>query len=252
MQNDPNFPGEIPDEVIRWLREARSVFVLTGAGVSAESGLPTFRDAMTGLWAKYRPEDLATPEAFKRDPALVWQWYTWRRGLALAASPNPGHCSLASLAGRVPKLTLVTQNVDGLHQRAGSRDVVELHGNIMRSLCSRDRRVVAEADAVPGEPPRCPNCGAFLRPDVVWFGENLPAAALDRAGAEARGCDLFLSVGTSGVVEPAASLLRLAAESGAHTVVVNAEPIKNIARETVQIIGKSGEILPALMAAAWA
>lgn len=250
MRYDTN-ADKIPSELARWLREALSVVVLTGAGVSAESGLPTFRDAMTGLWANYRPEDLATPGAFGRDPALVWQWYEWRRGLVAEASPNAGHYAVAAFGDHIPKLTLVTQNVDGLHQQAGSRDVIELHGNILRSLCSRERQAVELSDAVPGVPPRCPKCGAFLRPDVVWFGENLPAPALKRAIAAAQDCDLFLSIGTSGVVEPAASLLRLAAESGAHTAVINIAPIDNVRSEAVQVIGPSGEILPALAAMAW-
>lgn len=246
MQHDANAA-----ELARWLREAHSVVVLTGAGVSAESGLPTFRDAMTGLWANYRPEDLATPGAFARDPALVWQWYDWRRGLVAEASPNAGHYAIAAFGDHIPKLTLVTQNIDGLHQQARSGDVIELHGNILRSLCSRERQAIELSDAVPGVPPRCPKCGAFLRPDVVWFGENLPEIALKRAVAAAQECDLFLSIGTSGVVEPAASLLRLAAESGAHTAVINIAPIDNAPRDTVQVLGPSGEILPSLTTMAW-
>ncbi|HRV95922.1 MAG TPA: NAD-dependent deacylase, partial [Anaerolineae bacterium] len=196
----------IPSQVIETLRSAGHVAVLTGAGVSAESNIPTFRDAQTGLWAKYSPEELATPQAFRRNPQLVWDWYAWRRELVSRADPNPGHFALVELAGLVPKLTLITQNVDGLHQRAGSDDVIELHGSITRIVCSSDRRV-AETWSEAGEtPPRCPDCDSYLRPDVVWFGEALPTQALHRAFQAAETCDLFLSVGTSALVHPAASL----------------------------------------------
>ena len=241
----------IPAALVECLRAAKSVAVLTGAGISAESGLPTFRDAMTGLWANFRPEDLATAGAFERDPALVWKWYAWRRDTAANAAPNPGHYALTEIEKRVPEFTLLTQNVDGLHQLAGSRDVVELHGSIMRSRCFREGTVVADRDAVPGDPPKCPVCGGPLRPDVVWFGENLPADALELAAVASQVCDLFISIGTSGMVEPAASLLRLAAEAGAHTAVINVERIANAAPGTVQVIGPSGLVLPALVAAAW-
>lgn len=221
------------------LRSARHVVVLTGAGVSAESGLATFRDPLTGLWARYRPEDLATPEAFERDPALVWAWYGSRRGAALAAAPNPAHLALARLEALVPRMTLVTQNVDGLHVRAGSRDPVELHGSLFRARCSREGTVHEEAvdQALAAEQvPRCPECGAMLRPGVVWFGERLPEDALRRAMAAAGECDLFLAVGTSGQVYPAAALPGLAAASGAWVATINE---------------RAGEVLPALVAAAW-
>jgi len=241
----------IPAALVECLRAAKSVAVLTGAGISAESGLPTFRDAMTGLWANFRPEDLATARAFERDPALVWKWYAWRRDMAATATPNPGHYALTAIEKRVPEFTLLTQNVDGLHQLAGSCDVVELHGSIMRSRCFREGTVVGDSDALSGDPPRCPACRGPLRPDVVWFGENLPADALNRAAVATQECDLFISIGTSGMVEPAASLLRLAAEAGAHTAVINVERIANVAPGTVQVIGPSGSVLPALVAAAW-
>ncbi len=166
---------EIPTELIEALRKAARVTALTGAGISAESGVPTFRDAQTGLWAKYRPEELATTEAFRRNPRLVWDWYTWRRERVAQAHPNPGHLALAEMEKRVPQFTLVTQNVDGLHRRAGSRNVIELHGNIMRTKCFHED-IMVEAWADTGEtPPSCPHCGGPLRPDVVWFGEALPA-----------------------------------------------------------------------------
>lgn len=211
----------IPSQVIETLRSAGHVAVLTGAGVSAESNIPTFRDAQTGLWAKYSPEELATPQAFRRNPQLVWDWYAWRRELVSRADPNPGHFALVELAGLVPKLTLITQNVDGLHQRAGSDDVIELHGSITRIVCSSDRRV-AETWSEAGEtPPRCPDCDSYLRPDVVWFGEALPTQALHRAFQAAETCDLFLSVGTSALVHPAASLPFTALERRTPTIEIN-------------------------------
>ena len=152
------------------LRGSRSIVALTGSGISAESGIPTFREAQTGLWARYDPQQLATPEAFMRDPKLVWEWYEWRRKLVSEAEPNPGHRALVELEKWTPSFTLVTQNVDGLHQRAGSRDAIELHGNILRTICPAEK---VEVDPAQMEaPPICPNCGAPLRPDVVWFGED--------------------------------------------------------------------------------
>ena len=182
--------------------------MLTGAGVSAESGIPTFREAQTGLWEKYDPLELATPEAFLRDPELVWRWYRWRRELVARAQPNAGHIALAQLAQRVPRLTLVTQNVDGLHQRAGSADVVEFHGNLFENRCFAEGCLVdVTADAMV---PTCPGCGALVRPGVVWFGEAIPGQALDASFAAATDCDVFLSVGTSSLVYPAAGLADVA------------------------------------------
>jgi NAD-dependent deacetylase len=241
----------VPDALARRLREARRVAVLTGAGISAESGIPTFRDALTGLWARYRPEDLATPEAFARNPRLVWEWYAWRRGIVQRAEPNPGHRALARLERLVPNVALVTQNVDGLHQRAGSTRVFELHGDILRTRCSREGVVLSRwtDDAVP---PRCPSCGAALRPDVVWFGEPLPSDALQAAWDAASACDLFLSVGTSNLVEPAASLPWLAASAGAEVLVVNTSVAgQRVGPRIHHVLGAAGVVLPALLAAAW-
>jgi NAD-dependent deacetylase len=244
----------ITEQLLQSLRGARHVAVLTGAGVSAESGLPTFRDALTGHWAKHRPEDLATPEAFERNPALVWDWYRGRRQGALRAEPNPAHLALAWLENLVPRLTLITQNVDGLHRRAGSRDVIELHGDITRVRCSREG-TPAETWVEPssGEPPpRCAGCGAYLRPNVVWFGETLPEAALQRAWAAVQNCDIFLTAGTSNLVEPAASLPWLAAGHGATVVVVN--PTMEGQRQGPGIhhlVGAAGQLLPRLIDAAW-
>ncbi len=231
------------------LRGARSVAVLTGSGVSAESGVPTFRDAQTGLWARYEPQELATPEAFERDPRLVWEWYEWRRSLVRRAEPNPGHLALAEIERRVPSFSLATQNVDGLHQRAGSRNVLELHGNIMRSKCSVEGLEVEPRAGDESVPPLCPGCGAPLRPDVVWFGEALPEDAFAAASAAARSCDVFLSVGTSSLVYPAASLPSEAVRSGAVLVEVNLDDTPATPFMDYALRGKAGEVLPALVEA---
>ncbi len=241
----------LPTGLVEALRRASHVAVLTGAGVSAESGLPTFRDAQTGLWARYSPEELATPEAFRRNPSLVWSWYAERRRVALAAAPNPGHLALAALADRVPRLTLITQNVDGLHQRAGSRDVIELHGNLTRARCSAEGTTYTSWAEADSGPPPCPACGAPLRPDVVWFGELLPEEALARAWQAAKSCDLLLSVGTSGLVEPAASLPRVAYAAGASVAVINLDVQDSVEGRVYYLNGRSGALLPALVAAAF-
>lgn len=238
----------IPADLVERLRSARRVAVLTGAGVSAESGIPTFRDALTGLWANFRAEELATPEAYDRNPELVWRWYRTRRLAVAAAQPNAGHRALVRLAECVP-VTLITQNVDGLHVRAGSREVIELHGNITRVKCSREH-IVVEEFADTDELPFCPRCGAGLRPDVVWFGELLPAGALERAQDAARAADVFLSVGTSNIVEPAASLPWIAARAGATVIVVNLSDEGQRAGPGIHLLrGPSGVVLPELVGA---
>lgn len=184
-------------------RKPQRVVVFTGAGISAESGIPTFRGA-GGLWRNFRAEDLATPEAFRRDPKTVWEWYEWRRGLIRNAQPNAAHRAIAKLSDAL----VVTQNVDGLHERAGSGALIELHGSIFRVRCVREKTTTAALDPFPDMPPLCA-CGALLRPDVVWFGEMLPPGALERAGAAIEDADLLLVIGTSGVVYPAAGLVEL-------------------------------------------
>src|SRR5258705_2654869 len=163
-----------PPELIDALRTAQKIVVLTGAGISAESGVPTFRDAQTGLWSKFRLEELAAHEAYQRNPKLVWEWYAMRRARLREVEPNAGHLALAEIERRVPTFLIATQNVDGLHQRAGSRQVLELHGNITRTKCFAENAPVAEWSETGEVPPRCPRCGGFLRPDVVWFNETLP------------------------------------------------------------------------------
>lgn len=240
-------PGvEILSQLVEALRTAGCIVALTGSGISAESGVPTFRDAQTGLWARYDPQELATPEAFARNPRLVWDWYEWRRGLVGTAEPNPGHRALVEIENRAPEFTLITQNVDGLHQTAGSQAVIELHGNIGRTKCSEEGVIIEEyGDA---RPPRCPRCGAFLRPDVVWFGEMLPVGALEEASEAARRCDLFLSIGTSSLVYPAAGLPYEALENGATVVEINPSETPLTSHVHFALRGRAGEVLPELLA----
>lgn len=238
-------------DLLAALRKAQHVAVLTGAGVSAESGVPTFRQAQTGLWAQYRPEDLATPQAFQRNPRLVWEWYASRRQRLSEVQPNPGHFSLADLQQKVPRLTLITQNVDGLHQQAGSCGVIELHGNIRRVKCF-DHHHPVEIWTEDGEiPPRCPHCGSLLRPDVVWFGEMLPPEALQAAIHAAETCNIFFSIGTSSIVHPAAGLPYQALEHGALVVEVNPETTPFSVFADHCLCGPSGIVLPKLLQAAW-
>jgi len=236
----------IPEDLTTALAASAHTVILTGSGTSAESGVPTFRDAQTGLWAQYRPEDLATPAAFQRNPAFVWDWYAWRRGIVAEVQPNPGHHAIASLQRRLPRVTLITQNVDGLHQRAGSTNVIEFHGNIMRSKCSVEHCVV-DVTADDRSPPQCPDCGAPVRPDVVWFGEAIPTAALEAALTAVADCDLIMSVGTSSQVQPAASLAERGRAHGAILVEVNPESTPVTALADFALAGPSGRILPALV-----
>jgi NAD-dependent deacetylase len=238
-----NIPGQLVDA----MRKAQHVVVLTGAGVSAESGVPTFRDAQTGLWAKFKPEELATPRAFQRNPKLVWEWYAWRRETVAKVSPNPAHLALAEMAALFPEFQLITQNVDGLHQRAGSRNVIELHGNITRTKCFEEDTVVAEWPDTGDVPPKCPRCGGLLRPDVVWFEESLPEQAIADAIAAGRSCDLFLCVGTSTAVYPAASLPFEALRAGATIVEINPQPTPLTAQAHFVLSGPAGVLLPNLV-----
>ena len=240
---------DLPSDLVDRLRRAKRIVAFTGAGISAESGLSTFRDTQTGLWAKYRPEDLATPQAFQRNPRMVWEWYEWRRGFVANAEPNPAHHALAQIEAKRPGFFLATQNVDGLHARAGSRSLVELHGNIRRTICFNHRHLAERWDPVDEPPPLCPRCGSMLRPDVVWFGETLPEEALRRAQEAAAQCDLFLSIGTSTLVYPAAELPFIAGSNGATVIEINPDftPLSKLASFVLR--EKAGTALPAIASA---
>ncbi len=243
------YGSEASDELCSRLRSARSICVLTGAGMSVESGLATFRDP-GGLWDTYRPEELANEAAFRRNPALVQGWYDARRRQALDAEPNPGHRALAKLENSVEEFTLVTQNVDGLHQRAGSENIIEIHGNIVDELCIECGRPADGTEAAPGDDAlrRCRSCEGLLRPGVVWFGEMLPEGAFSRAAQAAAAADVFLSVGTSSVVYPAAELPHIAGNSGSYVVEVNVEPSAAANSMSEVLVGPAGSILPELAA----
>lgn len=236
-------------EAARRIAAAERVLVLTGAGVSAESGVPTFRGP-EGLWRQFRPEDLATPEAFARDPRLVWEWYAWRRERIAPLLPNAAHRAIAALEARAPSFLLATQNVDRLHQAAGSRRLVELHGSLWLVRCTacgderEDRRV-----PLPELPPRCA-CGGLLRPGVVWFGESLPSAAIEAAFAAGQSADLVLVVGTSSVVYPAAAIAPAARARGAYVIEVNPEETPLTRAADVALQGPAAEIVPRLLAEA--
>ncbi|MBN1448403.1 MAG: NAD-dependent deacylase [Bacteroidetes bacterium] len=241
--------GIISPSLERVLASARHVAVLTGAGISAESGVPTFRTG-GGLWERYDPHQLATFEAFSHDPDLVWSWYSWRRNTIRAVQPNPGHHALVEAETLFPQFSLITQNVDNLHRRAGSREVHELHGNIERCTCLNCGRFFHEDEAPPTETALRCDCGGLIRPDVVWFGEALPLTELQFAQQAAAECDLFLSVGTAAMVYPAAALPLIARQHGAYTVEINPEP-SAIAREMDECIAAaSGTVLPVLIDAA--
>ena len=233
------------------LRGAERVAILTGAGASKESGIPTFRDADDALWGRYDVRDLATPEAFGRNPKLVWDWYEARRRAAAGVAPNAGHAAIARLEEKILEVTVITQNVDGLHQRAGSTRVIELHGSLFRVRCSLCDRVFADwSGRGPHVPPRCA-CRGLLRPDVVWFGEMLSIEAIQSARRAAGRADALLVVGTSAVVQPAASLPREAMRAGAYVLEINAEPTPLTGVVNESVIGRSGDVLPALWRAAW-
>ncbi len=229
------------------VKEARKITVLTGAGVSAASGVPTFR-GRGGLWKNYPPEQLATPEAFRRDPKLVWEWYNWRRELISKCIPNAGHSVLASWSRRYPGFKLITQNVDGLHEKAGTAGVIRFHGSIWEVLCwqrcpASPERWWDDRVPLPDIPPSCPQCEGLLRPGVVWFGESIDPDVL-KLSVDAARCDLFLAVGTSAVVYPAAGLAREARSSGAFTVEINPDTTPSSAAVDMSIQGRAEEVLP--------
>ena len=228
------------------LKKCRALAVSTGAGISKESGIPTFRDAQEGLWANYDPQQLATPEGFRSNPELVWQWYNTRRKKIGDCKPNPGHYALVELEKAIPEFTLITQNIDNLHRKAGSKNIVEFHGNVFRFKCFDNEHPVETVPDNDPSPPVC-HCGSPVRPDVVWFGEVPPLDCFEKAGQALESCDVLLVVGTSGTVYPAASFPSQAKQAGAVVIEVNPEPsaITPLTDEFLQ--GPSGDVLPKLV-----
>lgn len=249
----------LPRQVLDRLRRAKHIAILTGAGVSAESGIPTFRDKLVGLWETFDPAELATPDAFRRDPALVWGWYEWRRVKVLRAQPNAAHRAIAAMAKLLPKLTLITQNVDDLHERAGSCNVLHLHGELSKPYCERCRDPYVLPSGIPEippqgrriEPPDCPRCSSRIRPGVVWFGEGLPAAPWQSGVNAVRNCDVFLSIGTSAIVQPAASLIEMATQVGSFAIQVNPNPTEVDDIVSCSLEGPAGKIIPEVLEAVW-
>jgi NAD-dependent deacetylase len=245
--------GDLLERAAERIAAARRVVVSTGAGMSRESGIPTFRDALEGLWANFSPQELATEQGFRANPRRVWSWYAERRRRIAACVPHAGHRALVELEALVPALSVVTQNIDGLHQHAGSREVVELHGSIRRAKCLDAHHpftgTLPDAGEAEADPPPCPLCGSPLRPDVVWFGEMLPEAEMARAWALAEACDVLLVVGTSGTVWPAAELPHVAQRAGATVIEISPEPTEVTAAADVYLKGPAGAVLPALIRA---
>ncbi len=236
------------------IKNSQHIVVLTGAGVSKESGVPTFRDAMDGLWEKYDPQQLATPQAFQANPKLVWDWYEFRREIVRKAQPNPGHFALAELEKRFPSLEVITQNVDDLHEQAGSKNVIHLHGSIAQSKCfynCQGNPTLIDVSRIDWDktsgPPPCPHCGRWVRPNVVWFGEILPKAQLEAASQASSTCDVMIVVGTSGLVSPAAQLPDIAKHARATIIEVNPDitPITRLA--DIKLEGASGVMLPQVL-----
>jgi NAD-dependent deacetylase len=237
---------KVIEDVRNRLSAASSVTVLTGAGVSAESGVPTFR-GKDGLWRNYRAEELATPQAFERDPVLVWEWYNMRRDRLSGIEPNQAHYTLAKLEERVDDFTLITQNVDGLHEKGGSRNIIELHGNIWMVRCTKCGGIKENHDIPIDIPPYCEGCGGLLRPHIVWFGEMLQDNILSSAYSALERCKIMIVIGTSGIVQPAASMAYTAKRAGAYVIEVNLEMTPNSGVVDKTITGKAAEILPLMV-----
>lgn len=232
------------EEVRGRLSSAQRIAVLTGAGISADSGVPTFRGP-DGLWRNFRAEDLATPEAFARDPVLVWEWYSWRRELIASKKPNPAHRALVEMEHRHPGFVLITQNVDGLHPLAGSRNLIELHGNIWKVRCTGCTEVSDDRRIPLPIPPYCASCGRMLRPHIVWFGESLAFQDIEQSTQALENCDILLVIGTSGVVQPAASFASVARSAGAFVVEINPDAASPVAH--VALRGRAAEMVPSLI-----
>ena len=230
------------------LKTAKSVVFFTGAGISAESGVPTFR-GKEGLWKKFKPQELANFDAFIRNPDLVWEWYQYRRKIVKKANPNPGHLAIVEMEKYFDDVSVITQNVDNLHNRAGSKNVYELHGNIERNYCIDCETIYNTTELViSGKAPRCKKCGGLIRPDIVWFGESIPQSIFSAAEFKAKNSDICFVIGTSAIIYPAASIPRLAKEGGAYLVEINIEPTEISHFVDYSLIGKSGEILPEILA----
>jgi NAD-dependent deacetylase len=237
---------EFSKNLIEKFQHSQRVVVITGAGISAESGIPTFRGE-DGLWRKHRVEELATPYAFQTNPKLVWEWYDWRRGIIANAIPSPGHTAIAEMEQIIPHFSLITQNVDGLHRRAGTTKIIEIHGNLWQLRCVREGTLKEDYSVpLPEIPPKC-ECGALLRPHVVWFGESLDNEDVSRSYRLLQDCTLLVVVGTSAVVQPVASFPLMAKRQGAFVVEVNTNPTPLSSLADESIIGKAGEVLPALL-----
>jgi len=241
--------SELEDKIAQARQEiekASNIVVLTGAGISAESGVPTFR-GQEGLWQNFRPEELATPDAFWNDPKLVWEWYDWRRNAVKDAKPNPGHYALAELESSVPHLTLVTQNIDGLHQMAGSTNITEMHGNIWQIRCTKCGEIEQNFQVpLPELPPKCKKCGELGRPNVVWFGEMIGMDLIDKILRAIEECQVMLIIGTSGIVEPAASMGLVAKQTNKTVIEINLDETPSAGLYDIVIREKSGEVLPVL------
>lgn len=231
-------------KAIEIVESTHNVAVLTGAGISAESGIPTFRGDK-GLWNNCRPEDIATPQAFSKDPKFVWEWYDLRRQTIIKADPNPGHYSLVELENKKDGFTLITQNIDGLHKKAGSKNIIEMHGNIWQMRCTKCGQVYFDYEVpLKDIPPSCEQCGEMTRPNVVWFGEIIPMSVIDACVVAIDRCDVMLIIGTSGVVEPAASMGLMAMRSGKKVIEINLDTTPGSGMYDLTLRGKSGEILP--------
>ena len=227
------------------IQHAQSVTVLTGAGISADSGVPTFRGP-EGLWKNFRPEELASPEAFDRDPQLVWEWYNWRRELLSTKNPNGAHKALVQLEQQIPDFWIITQNVDGLHASAGTQHLSEIHGNIWKVRCTQCQAVSQNVQVPLPFPPHCTNCGGLLRPHIVWFGEALAPKDLEQSYAALNRCEVLLIIGTSGVVYPAASFAPVAKDHGAFVVEFNLETTPHSSVVDVSFQGRAKELVPLL------
>jgi NAD-dependent deacetylase len=244
---ETNSSLKISDQLKNVLRSAGRVTVFTGAGMSAESGVPTFR-GVDGIWKKFKPEELANFDAFMKNPDLVWEWYKHRKQIITDIKPNAGHYALADMETLYRAFSIITQNIDNLHRRAGNKSIFELHGNIERNYCVGCGKYFENREIMAAEhAPRCPACGGLIRPDVVWFGEMLPADEWNGGVEASEHCDLFFSIGTSAVVYPAASLPQIAKKSGAYVVEINIEQTDFSAWADEVIIGKAGEVLPVIL-----